>query len=419
MILLALAILGAMALAWFALVVLFTPAIPYHLRRRLPLDSPQYLHLLSSLSPAEVFEGNRIDVLKNGSAFYPAMVDAIATATRSVNFESYIFHRGETAEHFITALVACARRGVPVTLVVDAVGSFGLLGKPLRRLRDAGCRVYFYQGLRWFNLHRLNNRTHREILVVDGRVAFVGGAGVSDWWALTGDGHRPWRDTMARVEGPIVASLQGTFAENLLECSGEILAGDEFFPPQHAVGQSRVLVIKSSPSDRATVSRVLFQSLIECAGRDISLATPYFLPDAQIRRAMLEAVRRGVLLRVLVPGSTTDQCWVRIASRRMYGQLVQGGVRIFEDERSMMHQKLLVADGLWTVIGTTNLDNRSFEHNDEVNIAILDRDVAESCRQMFGDDLKDCREVTLDDWRRRPLWEKAIGRIAWILERQQ
>lgn len=419
MIYFALAILGALTLAWFALVVLFTPAIPYHLRRRLRLDSPEYLHLLSSLSPAEVFAGNRIDVLKNGSSFYPAMVDAIAGATRSVNFESYIFHRGEIAERFINALAGCARRGVPVTLVVDAIGSFGLLGKPLRRLRDAGCRVYFYQGLRWFRLHRLNNRTHREILVVDGRVAFVGGAGVSDWWAIPQDGQRPWRDTMARVEGPIVASLQGTFAENLLECCGEILAGDEFFPPQRSAGQSRVLVVKSSPSDRATVSRVLFQSLIECAERDISLTTPYFLPDTQIRRAMFEAVGRGVTLRVLVPGSKTDQRWVRIASRRMYGQLLEGGVRILEDPSSMMHQKLLVADGLWTVIGTTNVDNRSFEHNDEVNIAILDQDVAASCRQMFEDDLKDCHEVGLDEWRRRPLWEKAIGRIAWILERQQ
>ncbi|MBI4477083.1 MAG: cardiolipin synthase B [Acidobacteria bacterium] len=416
---LAFAILGAAGLTWFAIVSLFTPAIPYHLRRRLPLESPEYLHLLRSLSPAEVFEGNRVAILKDGSSFYPAMVEAIAAATRSVNLESYIFKRGEIAGRFIEALIDRAGQGVPVTLVADAIGSFGLFGNPVARLREAGCRVFFYQSIRWFRLHRLNNRTHRELLIVDGRVAFVGGAGVADWWAFPTKRRRTWRDTMVRIEGPIVASLQGTFAENLLECEGEILAGEEFFPTLEKAGASRVLVNKSSPADRATVSRVLFQSLIECADREVSLATPYFLPDKQIRRAMVEAVRRGVSLRVLVPGWETDQRWVRIASRRMYGQLLEGGARIFEYRLGMMHQKLLVADNLWTVIGTTNVDNRSFEHNDEVNVAMLDRDVAASCSEMFEEDLRNSEEIRLADWRKRPVWEKAIGRIAWILERQQ
>jgi cardiolipin synthase A/B len=287
-------------------------------------------------------------------------------------------------------------------------------------VRLRGCGIESYQRLRWYSLHRINNRTHRELLVVDGEVAFAGGAGVADWWAFPTDGHsRPWRDTMIRIEGPVVAALQGVAAENWLECCGEILTGPDFFPDLKPCGQTTSFVIKSSPSDRATASRVSFQLLIEGADHAVRIATPYFLPDRALRRALLEMVKRGVSITVIVPGAATDQKWVRLASRRMWGHLLRAGIRIFEFRDAMIHAKVLIVDNLWVVMGTTNIDNRSFEHNDEVNVAMRDPAVADRLLQDYERDLRASDEVTLERWERRPLWEKIVGPFVWILERQQ
>ncbi|HUF24192.1 MAG TPA: phospholipase D-like domain-containing protein [Vicinamibacterales bacterium] len=259
-----LALAGALFLVWLVLVFLFTPGIRYHVRTRVSLDAPDFLHTLESTCQAAVHGGNRVEVLTNGSAFYPAMLDAITGAQRSVNMECYIFQPGRIATRFMDALSDRAAHGVIVTVVLDAIGSARMAGAELARLRDAGVRVEFYQPVRWHSLARLNNRTHRELLVVDGRIAFTGGAGVADWWS--GDDEGPaWRDTMVRVEGPVVGALQGVTAENWLECCGEILTGDEFFPRLEPAGNILAFVVKSSPADRATVSRVTFQMLIEAA----------------------------------------------------------------------------------------------------------------------------------------------------------
>ncbi len=230
---------------------------------------------------------------------------------------------------------------------------------------------------------------------------------------------RPWRDTMARIEGPIVAALQGVAAENWLECCGEILTGPDYFPDLDVIGHTTAFVVKSSPSDRATASRVTFQLLMEGADRDLRISTPYFLPDRALRRALVQIARRGVKVSVVVPGRATDQKWVRLASRRMWGNLLEAGVHIYEYRRAMTHAKVLLVDGTWSVIGTTNIDNRSFEHNDEVNVAMLDRLVAERLTEDYERDVADSDEITLARWRRRPLWEKVVGPFVWILERQQ
>jgi cardiolipin synthase len=414
------AVIGTLFLVWFVLVLLFTPALNYHVRQRVPVDSPDFLHLLQSTCQASLHEGNSVEVFTNGDAFYPAMIEAIAAARHSVNLECYIFQPGRVADRFIEALSDRARDGVVCTLVVDAIGSSGLSGPSLARLTDAGCRVERYQPIRWYRLARLNNRTHRELLVVDGRVAFVGGAGVADWWMYPeGKRREAWRDTMARIEGPLVAALQGVFVENWLECCGEILTGPAFFPSLEKTGDTTAFVVKSSPSDRATVSRVAFQLLIEGATREVRLATPYFLPDRTLRAALIDTARRGIRVRVLVPGPHTDQRWVRLASRRLYGELLAGGVRLFEYEPSMTHVKALIVDDDWAVIGTTNVDNRSFEHNDELNVALLDRSGSRRLREDFERDVARSREITLDDWKRRPVLERLVGPTAWILERQQ
>jgi cardiolipin synthase len=418
-----LAVAGGIFLVWLVLVFLFTPSINYHLAHRTSIHAPDFLYTLQSTCQAALHHGNAVTVFTNGVSFYPAMLQAIGEATRSINMELYIFQPGKIADQFVAELSSKARQGVTVTIVVDAIGSLSLWGRPLRRLRQAGCRVQSYQQLRWYSLARLNNRTHRELLVIDGKVAFIGGAGIADWWVYPTfkrlRWHKPWRDTMVRVEGPVVAALQGVAAENWLECCGEILTGPDYFPNLKPAGETTAFVVKSSPSDRATASRVSFQMLMEAADHSIHISTPYFLPDRALRRALVEAAVRGVAITVIVPGRKTDQKWVRLASRRMWGQLLEAGVRIFEYRDTMTHMKLLVADELWCVLGTTNIDNRSFEHNDEVNLALRDRAVAARLLEDHARDIADSREMSLQRWRRRPLWEKVVGPFVWILERQQ
>jgi cardiolipin synthase len=228
-----------------------------------------------------------------------------------------------------------------------------------------------------------------------------------------------WRDMMARVEGPVVSQIQGVAAENWLECCGEILTGPETYKTHEKADGVSAFVLKSSPSDRSTVSRVLFQTLVEGSNGRCRISTPYFLPDKAFRRALIRTARRGVHISVVVPGSTTDQRWVRLASRRMFGHLLEAGVRIYEYKPGMIHVKMLIVDDLWSAIGTTNLDNRSFEHNDEVNLTIRDEKIAARFCEDNDADIARSDEVTLDQWRRRPLLEKLIGTVAWVLERQQ
>jgi cardiolipin synthase A/B len=414
-----LTIIGAAFVAWLIIAVLFTPHVPYHIEADIDASSDHFIHVLESTCQTHLEHGNRVEILTDGDTFYPAMLETIRGARETVNMECYIFKKGVVADAFVEALCARARAGVRVTLVMDAIGSFGAYHHARRHLEAAGCRVAAYQRFNWYRLSRLNNRTHRELLVVDGEVAFVGGAGVADWWGKPLHGKPIWRDTMARVEGPVVSDIQGILSENWMESCGEIMTGPETYKPHRRVGQVAAFAIKSSPADRSTASRALFQVLIEGANRKILVSTPYFLPDKAFRTAIRRTIARGVSMTVIVPGTQTDQRWVRLASRRMYGQMLEAGVRIFEYEAGMTHVKALLVDDLWAVLGTTNLDNRSFEHNDEDNVAFRDHAVNARVTLDFEKDRERSREIRLDAWRDRPLWEKLIGTVAWVLERQQ
>ena len=413
------ALLVAVLVLWVALVILFAPRIDYRVTTPLRPDSDEFLLVLQATCQAAVQGHNRVEILTNGAQFYPAMRDAILQAQTSVHLEAYIVQPGEAADMLIGAMVARAREGVAVRLVFDSIGSARLGRARTRRLREAGCQLFFYQPITWYRLHRLNNRTHRELLIVDGRVAFTGGAGVADWW-YRADGRRPvWRDTMVRLEGPIVGALQGVFAENWLASSGEILTSPGDWPPLGPAGSTEAMLVKSSPSDRATASRIVFQMLVEGAASEIDISTPYFLPDRALRRALARAARRGVRVRAVVSGAETDQKLVRLASRRMYGELLDAGVRMFEYRAGMTHVKTLLVDGRWAVVGTTNVDNRSFEHNDEVNVAFREAAVTARLRRDFEADLAASDEITVDGWRRRSRLEKLAGPVCWLLERQQ
>ncbi|HEV3214188.1 MAG TPA: phospholipase D-like domain-containing protein [Vicinamibacterales bacterium] len=414
-----LALIGALFLTWVVVVALFTPRIDYKVHRRLACGSKEFLHALHSTTQTTIHHDSHFEVLTNASQFYPAMLEAIHGAQVSVTMECYIFRGDEIGTQFMAALTDRARTGVAVSLVIDAIGSFWLGVRGISRLREAGVRVKQYQRLKWYRLARINNRTHRELLIVDGKVAFVGGAGVGDQWAKGRHGKRPWRDTMARVTGPVVSAIQGVAAENWVECCGEIMTGNEFFPTLRNTGDTTAIVIKSSPADRATTARVVFQMLIECAEKSIRINTPYFLPDRSLREAFKQTARRGVKIDIIVPGSHTDQRWVRLVSRRKYRELLKEGIRIHEYRAGMMHAKILNVDDLWVVLGTPNFDNRSFEHNDEVNVAIRDEAMSARLRKDFREDMRHCEEVTMETWRRRPLLEKIVEPFCWFLERQQ
>jgi cardiolipin synthase A/B len=410
--------IGVAFVSWLVLVLLFTPRIDYHVTVPLRPDSDEFLRVIQSTCQAAIHHQNKVEILTNGAQFYPAMRDAIEAAQMSINLEAYILQPGEAADTLADAMIERARAGVDVRVVLDSIGSSRLRNTVARRLAAEGCKVTFYQPMTWYRLHRLNNRTHRELLVIDGSVAFTGGAGIADWWYKPTRG-RTWRDTMARVEGPIVAALQGTFAENWLEGCGEILTGPRHWPELRPAGPTEAMLVKSSPSDRATVSRVVFQMLIDGAVTSIDISTPYFLPDRSMRRALVRAARRGVRVRIVVPGAETDQRLVRLASRRMFRELLDGGARIFEYRPSMTHVKALLIDGVWAVVGTTNVDNRSFEHNDEVNVAFRDADVTARLARDFEADVAASDEITIEGWAGRPLFEKIVGPVCWILERQQ
>ena len=416
------AVLAICAEAWIVFLALFDPGLRYGITSPAsqPLDQQGFRTMLEAITDAKLHCGTQFEVLTNGENFYESMLSAIREAQRSVNMECYIFQRGKIAQRFVDALAERAAAGVKVNLALDAIGSFSTSEKYLQPLLAAGGKVGWYHPLRWNTWPRLNNRTHRELLVIDGKRGFIGGAGVADHW-YTGDRKHPrWRDTMLRVEGDVAVSLQATFMENWLEAKGEVLLGDEYFPQYRVDGQDAVMVVNSFPSaGGSTRARVLFQTLVSAAEKSICITTPYFLPDSSLRRELVRAIRRGVDVKIITPGKRSDHALTRTSSRRLYGELLQAGARIFEYRPAMIHAKVLIIDSLWSVVGSTNFDNRSFGINDEVNLAVSSAALAERLEQDFVSDMRESQEITLREWQRRPVFERAHEVLGWILERQQ
>lgn len=406
----------------------FEPSLPYRVWKLPSPTAPEFRHVLQAVLGVRSYRSGHVDVLTNGNVFYPSELSAIQTAQKSINLEAYIFQEGELTRRLITALAERARFGVKVNLVIDAVGSAGTSHSLFQELVDAGGCVRRYHPFGWKTLARFNYRTHRVLLVIDGCVGFLGGAGFADQWFHDTPQSPRWRDTMVRMEGEAVVSLQATFTENWLESSGEILSGEEYFPFSHkgdlaaAMGDSPLeMVVSSSPSlGRSTRARILFQTLLASAQESICLTTPYFLPDRSARAEMLRAMReRGVRVRILTPGKRSDQLLTRRSSRRLYGALLEGGAQIYEYQPAMMHTKALIIDNLWSVVGSTNFDHRSFGLNDELNLVCRDERLAERLAQDFENDLKHSRLIEYSEWKRRSLFEKAHEYLGWVLERQQ
>jgi len=417
-------IFAILVLGFLLFIALFQPSLKYKITAATSesLNSPDFFRTLEALTDSKIEPHTAVDVLPNGENFYAAELDAIKNAKKSINLEAYIFKGGEIATRLIDALTARARAGVKVHVVLDGVGSgIATTKKDFEKLTQAGGKMYFYHPLRWYNLSRYNNRTHREILIVDGETGFVGGAGIADHWWKSKDKDPRWRDNMFRVTGDAVVSLQGTFAENWLQASEEVLNGVEYFPDGAKAGNVTALVVNSTPSvGGSTRARMLFQTLLASAHKSIQITTPYFMPDENVRKELINAIqKRGVEVTVLTAGDHNDHWLSRTSSRRLYGDLLKAGVKIYEYQPSMIHAKVMVIDGLWSVVGSTNFDNRSFGLNDEVNLAGCDPELAGKLEQLFRQDLTQSREITYQQWDSRPWHEKLREWSGWLLERQE
>jgi len=422
------AVLGVIALCAAALVILialFGPDLRYKISAPTSeaVASSEFAAALEALTDSKLNFSTDLTVLTNGPAFYEAELAAITAAERSVCLEAYIFHKGEIAKRYVDAMTERVRAGVQVNVVLDALGSLRVTKDYFRDFIAAGGRLAWYNPARWNRLPHYNNRTHRELLIVDGTIAFIGGAGIADQWYTGSKGKPRWRDTMVRVVGPAVSNLQATFAENWLEACGEILIGEPYFPAtrEQAPRQGAVMVVSSSPtSGGSTRARILFQLLIASAKKTIHINTPYFLPDKSLTEELQRAAReRGVEIKIIVPGRKGDIWLTRTSSRRKYGQLFKGGARIFEYQPAMIHAKVLLIDGLWGVVGSTNCDYRSFGLNDEVNLAARDEGFVHRLAEDFARDLANSREITYEEWRHRSILERAPELFGWVFERQQ
>jgi cardiolipin synthase len=419
-------VLGLIALACMAIVLyaaLFDRGLRYKIAHPSWEDGDvnKFLCMVEALTDSKLHRKTDIHVFTNGENFYEAELEAIHNAQHSIHLEAYIFQRGKVADRFLEAIAARARAGVEVRMTLDALGSAGMTRDNLESLRKAGGRVEYYHPFRIPKLPQYNNRTHRELLIVDGRVAFLGGAGWADHWMISEPNHPRWRDTMVRITGDALPSLQAVFAENWLEACGELLIGKPYFPEEESQNDTAAMVVQSTPSaGGSTRARMLFQMLLASASKSIHITTPYFLPDRSLSDELIRAMQeRHVEVTILVPGGKSDHLLTRSSSRMAYGRLLKKGARIFEYQPAMIHAKVLIIDGAWAVVGSTNFDNRSFGINDEVNLVVRDERLANRLEQDFSRDLAHSREITLDTWRKRPVFERLPELLGWVLERQQ
>lgn len=392
--------------------------VEHPIAHRYDVRDDRFLTTMTHLLGPPVVPGNRVTTLLNGDEAFPAMLEAIGSARHSITLEAYIFWPGTVGTRFAEALVERAHAGVATHLILDGVGSQKLDEELNERMRQAGVQVAKFRPVRWYTLDRLNHRTHRKILVVDGRVGFTGGLGIADLYQGDAQDRDHWRDAQFRVQGPVVGQLQAAFLDNWIQTGGGLLHGPDYFPPLDSAGGARAQAIHSSPGDGTENLRLMYHLAIASAGRSILIGNPYFVPNTLAVEMLVAARRRGVRVEIIAPGPITDAGLVRRASRAKWGPLLEAGVRIYEYQPTMYHNKVMVVDDYWVSVGSTNLDNRSFRLNDEANLNVFDEAFARAQAEIFAADRARSREVTLEDWRSRPLTERLEETVAWALRRQ-
>lgn len=407
--------------AWSLVCSLATPIeFPpqYGLDHDLEVGSREFLDTMAGAAGIPFFTGNSIELLNNGDRFYPAMLKAIDTATRSITIEAYIYWAGEIGVTFAKALAAAAQRGVKVKILLDSVGSATIGQDILDILKHGGCHVAWYNPFRFTTLRRINNRTHRKSLICDGLVGFTGGAGIADHWTGDAQDEKHWRDLQIRIEGSAVRPLQSGFAQNWLEATGELVTGPDFYPQPKPAGTLALQTIMSSPETGASTVRVMYCLAMSAARTSIDIANSYFVPDHVSIDLFRDAVKRGVRVRVMVAGIRNDTWITRLNSVRLYGALLDAGVELLEYNRTMMHHKIMIVDGLWSTVGTANFDNRSFSHNEESNVCVCDAAFAKELTETFERDAAICQRVTKEAWRRRGIVEKTLEALASFVQDQ-
>lgn len=379
----------------------------------------QFARTMGSLLGPPLVAGNSVVDLQNGDAIFPAMLEAIASARRSICFETYIYWSGATGQKFADALGERASAGIPVHLLVDYVGSGRMDEAMLTGLRARGVSIHKYHPPRFYNLSRMNNRTHRKLLIVDGRVAFTGGVGIADKWTGNARTKDEWRDSHYRVEGPVVAQMQSAFLDNWIEGTGRVLHGEAYFPEQAASPDgARAQMFKSAPGEGSESVRLMYLLSISAARKSIRIAASYFVPDDLAVEMLVAARKRGVRVEVIVPGKEIDTELVRKASRSRWGDLLEAGVEILEFEPTMYHCKVMIVDDLWVSVGSTNFDNRSFRLNDEANLNVLDEAFALKQSAIFEEDRSRARLITFAEWKNRPRGERMAEWTAGLLRHQ-
>jgi len=379
---------------------------------------PQFLRTMSVLLGPPLIDGNRVETLLNGDQIFPSMLQAIEGATQTINFETYIYWSGEVGRRFADALAKRARAGVKVNVLVDWVGSQKMDDDSIETMKQAGVDIRKYRPLRWYNLGRINNRTHRKLLVIDGRVGFTGGVGIADAWSGDAEDPQHWRDNHYRIEGPAVAQMQSAFMDNWTKVSGSVLHGDEYFPLQRTAGNQHAQVFQSSSEGGSESMHLMYLLSIAAAVRTIDLAMAYFVPDEVTSAALISAMKRGVRVRLILPGKHIDAEFVRSASRASWGPLLQAGALIYEYQPTMYHVKLLIVDGVWSSVGSTNFDARSFRLNDEANLNVYDEPFAQMQTDSFNADLAKSRRISYEQWKARPWQEKLKERAAALFSSQ-
>jgi cardiolipin synthase len=416
------AIIGALLAGLVAVIALNFVGSEGQIERRLEhrysIDDPQFLRELGILLGPPIIDGNEVTNLENGVEIFPAMLAAIRSAQQNINFETYIYWSGDIGRVFAEALAERAAAGVDVHVLIDWVGSQKMEESQLTTMTSAGVHVERFHPLHWYHIGRMNNRTHRKLLVVDGRVGFTGGVGIADNW--DGDAESPahWRDSHYRLEGPAVAQMQAAFMDNWIKTTGTVLQGPEYFPELQGAGGAQTQVFTSSPSGGGDSMLLMYLLSITAAERSIDMAASYFVPDELALQALRAALERGVQVRIIVPGKHIDTEVVRKASRAQWGELLEAGAEIYEYQPTMFHCKMLVVDRRMVSVGSTNFDNRSFRVNDEANLNIYDAAFAERVTAVFDRDLRRARRITYDAWKDRPWREKLVEHASALVSSQ-
>ncbi len=369
--------------------------------------SPEFRQSAGSLLGPNFVGGNSISTLVNGDEIFPAMLSAIRSAKRSINFETYIFWDGEIAREFTVALSERARAGVHVNMILDAQGTqkMGIANK--KQMQDAGVQIVKYHSVLWPDPRRYNNRSHRKLLIVDGRIAFIGGVGIADQWTGNAESPQHWRDNHYKVMGPVVAQLQASFTTNWIKTRGNVLHGDDYFPPLQDSGSLEAQAIRSGAHYENL--DLLYLLAIASAKKSLRIENAYFLPDDLTRKELVEAAKRGAKVEIIVPGKKIDQKLVRAASKRHWPELIKAGIKIYEYQPTMVHVKLMIVDDKFVSVGSGNFDNRSIRLNDEANLDVLDSDFAAQQTRLFEVDKKQSREMTLDKTGRLNPVQQAAG----------